>query len=628
MEAEKNGVLKIDMLKDGIRSTQPFSRRILFPSGPKGHKIVIPTDQEKNSIRFGFDDKSNRILITRMTLEKKRNINTLNFKALSENIIAQPGLKWEVGSNGIIVSPQAGKTQLAFHNIKAPIIWPAILFSIFLSIPLVEAVRLFSERNRYNAIFMLKILMPVLLILYWYSVTGNQIPLYLTMITTATAALMFTMWRMAQPLKTRLFYQGEIIGTMVIIAIFSLMIFSPFLKMLSPKVVKTVSANLKNSIAKENTESWNEKLKGVQRTFASNFVKYFPDRINLIQQNAWIKIFLFGKSPSPKAIYGKNGMFFEGYGKRRVEGDITRAFDNVTDYIGLSPFSTEELESWRKLIEERYFWLKERDIDYIFAIAPVKAQIYQENLPDRILKVKNRLNRPNRYDQLLDHLKRHCAAPVVDLKKALQTAKKQPPFLPLYYRTDFHWNYYGAFIAYQAIVESINQYYPQYHLNIAKLNEFDIDRKDDWVHNRFLSMIGLNPVKHQDETFFTFYPKNNNRYHNVQGFVKNGISDYSLPKTKSIRIKNKNIHIREYHNEFGKLSRMLVIGDSFVEKAAAYFSVHSRNTINFRTVDHFPTSLIDTLKPDLVVQELLNMYLLKSPPENPKIVKRQSIRAN
>jgi len=624
MNSEKNGILKLDLIKDDIRSSRPYSRRILFPSGPKGHKIIIPSEQKKISVKFEFDDKSNHILITRMTLEYKRNIDTLNLKKLSENIISKSGLQWEVNNNGIMLIPHAGGTQLEFHDINVPIIWHAILFSILLSLPVLEAVRQFSWRNRRKTVLMLKILTTISMVLYWYVVTGHNISLYQTLMATAAAALTFTLWVMARPVKTAPSYKGKMIGAAVIIAIFTFIIFSPFLKLLSPKIVKMVSANLRNSIKNENTNGWNDKVKAIQRSFESGVVKYFPDKADLIDKNAWINLYIFGNSPSPKAIYGKHGMFFEGYGERRVEGDKTRVFDNVTDYVGLSPFSKDELEIWRKVIEERYFWLKKRGIAYIFAVAPAKAQLYPENLPDRILKVKNRLNRLNRYDHLLDYLKDHCVAPVVDLKKALQVAKEQPPFLPLYYRTDFHWNYYGAFIAYQAIMKSVNQYYPRYNLVTAQLSEFDIDRKDDWVHDRFLRMIGLNPLKHRDETFLTFYPKKNNRYHDVRGFVKNGISDYSLPRRKSIRIQDKKFHIREFHNEFGKLSRMLILGDSFIEKSAAYFSVHSRNTINFRTVDNFPISIINALKPDIVVQELLNMYLLKSPPENPETVKGQS----
>ena len=81
--------------------------------------------------------------------------------------------------------------------------------------------------------------------------------------------------------------------------------------MLSPEIVKTIHTNIVNTIEKANGESWNNKVKRFQCTFETNFVKYFQNREEIINRNAWINIHLFGTSPSPKAIYGKNGMFFE-----------------------------------------------------------------------------------------------------------------------------------------------------------------------------------------------------------------------------------------------------------------------------------------------------------------------------
>ena len=313
-------------------------------------------------------------------------------------------------------------------------------------------------------------------------------------------------------------------------------------------------------------------------------------------------------------------MFFEGHGDRRVEGDITRVFDNVTDYVGLSPFTSEQLLQWKNVIEERYCWLKERGIGYVFVLAPTKAQVYPENLPNRILNVKNRLNRSTRYDQLISYLQENCAVPIVDLRSALRAAKKGPPDLPLYYRTDFHWNYYGAFIAYQAIIDSMMNAYPKYKLVGAKIHEFDIKRKDNWVHDRFIGMIGLIPETQMDETYLTFYPKEDSRYRNVTSFTKPGISDYTLPRPKPIQIANKKLTIREYRYDRGKLSSLLIIGDSFIEKVGGYLSVHSKQTINYRAVNHFPETLIEDLKPDIVVQEILNMYILRDPPRNPSAI--------
>ena len=263
-------------------------------------------------------------------------------------------------------------------------------------------------------------------------------------------------------------------------------------------------------------------------------------------------------------IIGKDNWFFEGYGVRRVEKDIVRNFDNITDYMGQNPFAESELEAWRVALEERYYWLKERGTDYIFALAPTKALVYPEKLPERILKMKEKHDRPTRYDQLIRYLKEKSVVPVVDLREVLLAAKKSNADIPLFYRTDFHWNYYGSLLAYQAIVDGINKAYPRYALTAGTLEEFEVHKKTDWVHSRFMHMVGLDPIRHKNETYYTFYPRPESNYTTILNFDRKGISDYSLPEIESRKFGHEKFGVREIENPEGNLPLMFIIGDSFV----------------------------------------------------------------
>jgi len=64
-----------------------------------------------------------------------------------------------------------------------------------------------------------------------------------------------------------------------------------------------------------------------------------------------------------------------------------------------------------------------------------------------------------------------------------------------------------------------------------------------------------------------------------------------------------------------------VIGDSFAEKMVGYFSAHAKTVYNYRTVSRFVTEPIKQYQPQIVVQELLSMYLLDKPPVNPPEIK-------
>lgn len=377
----------------------------------------------------------------------------------------------------------------------------------------------------------------------------------------------------------------------------------------------------------------NETGRKIVSSIEENLVRNLAFREKYIHLNANIKIFGLGFSPTSKAILGKNGMFFEGYGERRVEQDISAHLDNVTDYMGLSPFSNEELEAWRVCLEERYYWLKERGIDYIFALAPSKAIVYTENLPDQILRVKMALNKPTRFEQLSSYLKLHSKVPFVDLSEPLLLAKHQAEAtgtlasMPLYYRTDFHWTYFGAYVAYRAIIEEIDKRYPAYKFTPAPLTDFTIKTRTDWMHTAFLNVLGLDPVKHRNETYLTFMPKRDTIYASIANFGSKGIDDYSLSEPVYNDYEGHLTATRELKNPRGEAKTIFIIGDSFSEKYFGFFSGHAKNTVNFRTVNSFFTTPYKKYAPDLVVQEMLNMYLLQKPPTNPPEIGRARVAA-
>ncbi len=295
--------------------------------------------------------------------------------------------------------------------------------------------------------------------------------------------------------------------------------------------------------------------------------------------------------------------------------------------MGLIPFTESELEDWLICLEERYYWLKEQGIDYVFALAPTKALVYPENLPSRIFKLKTKFNRATRFDQLILYLKERSVVPVVDLRTHLiaakqHTIKKGPnDDLLLYYKTDFHWNYYGSFFAYQAIIDEINRVYPKYQFVASQLEEFSIQKRSDWVHPAFINSLGLDPAEHRNETYLTFFPKPESIYSGIGDFGKKGISDYSSPPYLIKAYGGKNVRYRMLENENAEVPLLFVMGDSFTGKYFGYFSKHAKKTIRFRSVYNFQPDIYKELSPDLVIQEILNMYLLDKPPVNPEGIK-------
>ena len=125
----------------------------------------------------------------------------------------------------------------------------------------------------------------------------------------------------------------------------------------------------------------------------------------------------------------------------------------LDNYTGTTRFDEQTLNDWQKLLESRRDWLAARGEKYVFVIAPDKHTIYPEYLPEWVVKS----GKPSKLDQLLAHMRAHSTVEVLDLRPALIAAKKSGA---TYLQTDTHWNDFGAFIAYQQLVQSLQGQLP------------------------------------------------------------------------------------------------------------------------------------------------------------------------
>ena len=174
--------------------------------------------------------------------------------------------------------------------------------------------------------------------------------------------------------------------------------------------------------------------------FKNNFVF----REALIRANSFLKVKLFGVSAVPKVIIGKDGWLYQARESESFQPRQGGYFSSV------QPFTNRELREWKQALEKRYRWCESRGMFYLFILAPDKSSIYPEYLPDGLRPFYNR----SRLDQLAAFLKTHSPVPVLNLKEVLIEAKKERE---VYYKTDSHWNEYGACIASAAIFDYLKQ---------------------------------------------------------------------------------------------------------------------------------------------------------------------------
>jgi len=223
------------------------------------------------------------------------------------------------------------------------------------------------------------------------------------------------------------------------------------------------------------------------RKFSKEFEQYFNDRIPfrdlLIFTNSFLKMRYLGTSPVPKVIIGKEGWLF-------YRGDNVA---NVAEgYFLAAPLRKEQLALLQVYLEAKRDWLAERGIKYLFVIAPDKQSIYPEFLPDSYYRAASHI------DQLKEYLKTNSDIDIVDLRQPLLRAKRD---YPVFYKSDTHWNEYGAFISCIEIIKSLTNYFPT--LQIPQLSDYPIryetvngrDLADMLAMGNFISEAVPRPIR-------------------------------------------------------------------------------------------------------------------------------------
>jgi alginate O-acetyltransferase complex protein AlgJ len=151
------------------------------------------------------------------------------------------------------------------------------------------------------------------------------------------------------------------------------------------------------------------------------------------------------------------------------------------------PFSTEELEHWVRFLESKGQWLEQRGIAFLIVVAPDKESIYPDLLPREMSPA-----RPvSRLDVLMGRLAADGRVRVVDLRPALLAARsRSSPFaeVPLYYRTDSHWNDLGGLIASREVLASLRKGFP--NVEIPPDDQFVVETEET-AGGDLARMLGL-----------------------------------------------------------------------------------------------------------------------------------------
>jgi hypothetical protein len=290
----------------------------------------------------------------------------------------------------------------------------------------------------------------------------------------------------------------------------------------------------------------------------SRFDDSFPGKARLIATFNHVR-YSMGDRVFPQVLVGKDGWLEFG-----AEGSLN-------DYQNVSVVP-EKLERIHQELEALNQELTRRGITLIVVVAPNKATIYPEKVPEKLKKIGEQ----SRLDGLLKLLKQTNSSYVIDVRPALIQEKQNHQ---IYYKTDTHWNSLGAYIAYREIMTALSPTYPD--LQPYKINQFKWKESEPIIMD-LSRLMGVDFIR---ERWSAVHPKFEATVFLQKFSIQSGIS-ISWGNDGQGRT------LVMYHDSFGR-------------------TLHQFLPYQFKTAMYIPnrdpsqTSWIDAVNPDIVIIEVV-----------------------
>lgn len=189
--------------------------------------------------------------------------------------------------------------------------------------------------------------------------------------------------------------------------------------------------------------------------FFDNLTSWFNDHLpyknQLVSIHSNLFLSLFNTTPNPRVVVGEDGWLF--YNNYDAESPID-------DILGRTSFSAEETAIIENNLKEAGVSLNERDITFVFLLAPNKESIYREQLPEYLRDITVEQTRA---DILTKNIETgNCI--LVYPKEEILEAKDS---YQLYYRYDTHWNRLGAYVGFRSVCNELG-------VNVPLLQELSV----------------------------------------------------------------------------------------------------------------------------------------------------------
>lgn len=311
--------------------------------------------------------------------------------------------------------------------------------------------------------------------------------------------------------------------------------------------------------------------------------RHYNLRSLLISWNSFLDTFVLAStSASSQVMAGKDHwLFLAQDGPRNI----------LEDARSSDPLPEASVDVLVRELERRREWLEKRGIRYLVVVAPNKNTVYPENLPEYL-----RPHKPEGHlQQLVNYARAYTKLDIVDVTPGILEEKKTNQ---VFYITDSHWNAHGAFAAYRQIVGALKKDFPA--IVPLERSQFSVEQYN-WLPGDLANMMGL--AEHLKEDRIMYF---NKEWFKARGLSYDGPTDphyFEYPQysvTGNPKLPNAIV----FHDSFW-WELLPFLAESF-DKGLYVWLLPQTNT-EFR---FFDTALIEREKPDVVIDEFTERYIL------------------
>jgi hypothetical protein len=292
-------------------------------------------------------------------------------------------------------------------------------------------------------------------------------------------------------------------------------------------------------------------------TFQDNFYK----KEFLIEKATFFRMKI-GDRVFPQVLLGKDG-WMEYVGDNSID-----SFQNIGTFKNKKDFLIE------LTIVNKY--LKSQGITLLIVVAPNKSTIYPDKLPEQIKPLPTQ----SKLDSIISYLENNNLPLIVDTRPALLAARRDHD---VFYKTDTHWNAYGAFAAYTTIINTLESSYPE--LKPYKAEDLEFVTTDSGMHD-IPNLLQANFIK---EPFIFFTSK--------------------IPLVQTLHPSDKYGYNQSSWIPDSKLPTLLMFHDSFGESSLNdYLSMNfgKSNFIHLQSMpQYFTQKSIQYFKPNVIIIEIV-----------------------